>query len=71
MDHCQHCPGPDDPRHEDPAFAKAEADCAFYEKPENLAITGPGRKRRQRTTIRWRYEPESCGPQTFTMASGR
>jgi hypothetical protein len=44
-EHCRHCPGPDDPRHADPAFLKAEADCAFYEHPENLAVTGPGHRR--------------------------
>ena len=72
MDHCMHCPGENDPRHDDPAFAKAEADCAFYEKPENLATTGPGRKRRSRPQVTaLRYEPPSCGPQTVTSASGR
>lgn len=44
MEHCRHCPGPDDAKHQDPEFAKAEADCAFYEKPEHLAPAGPGRK---------------------------
>jgi glutamate/tyrosine decarboxylase-like PLP-dependent enzyme len=27
-----------------PAYAKAEADCAYYEHPENLVATGPGRR---------------------------
>lgn len=44
FEHCTHCPGPDDPRHEDPEFAKAEAGCAFYENPDNLAPAAPGRK---------------------------
>jgi predicted DNA binding CopG/RHH family protein len=51
-EHCRHCPGPGDPRHADPAFAKAEADCAFYEHPENLAITGPAHKRKSETRRR-------------------
>lgn len=44
FEHCTHCPGPDDPRHEDPGFAKAEADCAFYENPDNLVAAGPGHR---------------------------
>jgi hypothetical protein len=48
MEHCVHCPGPEDPQHDDPVFAAAEAACAFYEHPENLAVTGPGQKRRER-----------------------
>jgi hypothetical protein len=66
MDHCRHCHDPDDPRHADPVFARDEANCAYYEKPENLIITGPGRKRRQRPAVSVQYEPPSCGPQTFT-----
>jgi hypothetical protein len=45
MDHCRHCADPDDPRHAEPGYAKAEADCAFYENPENLRIHGPAHKR--------------------------
>jgi hypothetical protein len=30
----------------DPAYAKAEADCAFYENPEHLRLAGPGRRRK-------------------------
>ena len=43
-EHCSHCTDPDDPRHADPNYAEAEADCAFYENPENLRTTGPGHK---------------------------
>lgn len=43
-EHCSHCPGPEDPRHADPAFAQAEADCAYYEDPANLVATGPARR---------------------------
>jgi hypothetical protein len=69
MDHCRHCPGPDDPRHDELAGSAAdEAACAFYEKPENLIPSGPPVRRRRRTTVSIRYEPPSCGPQTFTMA---
>jgi hypothetical protein len=49
MTHCRHCPGEDDPRHDDPAFAKAEADCAFYEDPEHLMIAGPAERRKKAT----------------------
>jgi hypothetical protein len=70
MDHCRHCADPGDPRHGDPGYAKAERDCAYYENPQHLIPAGPGRRRRPRTTVTWRYEPPSCGPQTFTMGSG-
>lgn len=68
MDHCRHCPGPDDPRHDDPRFAAAESACAFYEKPENRVPAGPPVRRRGRPVVSLRYEPPECGPQTFTMA---
>lgn len=45
MEHCVHCPGEDDPLHEDPVAVAAEEACAFYENPENHAVAGPGRKR--------------------------
>lgn len=51
MEHCRHCTDPDDPRHADPEYAKAEAQCAFYEHPENREPAGPGHKHPKDT--RW------------------
>ena len=66
--HCRHCTDPDDPRHADPVFARDEANCAFYEKPENLVPAGPAHPFRRRPFASVRYEPPSCGPQTFTAS---
>jgi hypothetical protein len=43
-EHCVHCPGPDDLAHMDPAYVKAEADCAFYENPEHRQAAGPAHR---------------------------
>lgn len=40
----------------------------FYKNPENLAISGPGYKRRKIDIV---YNPPECGPQTFTYQSGQ
>jgi hypothetical protein len=70
MEHCRHCADPDAARHQDPDAAKAEADCAFYEKPENQVPGGPGYRLRRhaRPSLSLRYEPPEHGPRALTMA---
>lgn len=65
VEHCRHCVDPADPRHQDPAYAKAEADCVFYEHPEHrLVLAGSGRKHPKDELIRFltvRLSPSMLG----------